>query len=547
VSNVDFKLTKETANGVFLTTMWDWVYAVNADTGAWEWATDLMRDNSGGYVQQPCHMTDGHCDNTGWLARGVNSTAVIDPGANEMYVLFSTRLKLNIPVNCDPSNDMCRYQQHLVEEADINYWLVVLRLNDGVELRRVRVGAQATKSDGSRLSFDDRQELDRPGLLLDHGSIYIAFGANAGIEGRAFYHGWVIRYQAKGLAFQGAFCTSVNSERGSGIWQGGGGLAADPTDSGGSVYFLTGNGPANSPSGRPPFIPAHPNPPKSFGDSFIKLTPSGGRLTPTAFVPDDADRLEAGDADLGAGGAMMIPDTDIVIGGGKTGYLYVLDRRSMKLQQWFPASTNQYEPSSRDQDWDVGPHLHGSPTYWRGADPNFGNLYIWGEKDFLKLYRFDMRNKKFEEKGGTRLTNPPVVPGTQVVPFLQGSIQALGNTMPGGIMSISANGNTPHTGILWATLPVFDWPKSGPFPGRLYAFDAENLNWLWDAGWNGGLAHWVPPTVGEGKVFQATSDKLIMYGLCAPEKPCRPSGPPFQPKSVWNVRLTLGSDLGVVT
>ena len=108
--------------------------------------------------------------------------------------------------------------------------------------------------------------------------------------------------------------------------------------------------------------------------------------------------------------------------------------------------------------------------------------------------------------------------------------------MPGGILSISANGNLKQTGVLWATLPVLDWPRHGPFPGRLYAFDAEDLHWLWDTGWNGAVAHWVPPTVAGGQVFLATFEGLVVYGLCSEEKPCPAKGQVYQPQSVFNWR-----------
>ncbi len=564
---------------MFVGTQWNWVYAINAQTGTWEWATDLALDNSGAVVQPPCQWVNDKCG-TGWLARGINSAPVIDVGANKMYVLFSTRLELDIPVNCTGmKEDLCRYLRHLVTEADVNYWLVTLDIRDGVELNRVRVGTQARarKSDGTWLVFDDRQQLDRPGLLLDHGSIYVAFGADAGLEGEALFHGWVMKYRADDLAFQATFCTSANS-RASGIWQGGGGLAAD---SQGRVYFLTGNGPAPSPVSTNPFVqPLHPHPANSFGDSVVRLTPSGGTLAPAPFVPEGADTLEAYDADLGSGGAMIIPNTNLVIGGGKSGYMYLVDRNSMTLQQAFPAATNLYQPTWRDQCWNGGPHLHGSPTFWND------NLYVWGEKDVLKIYKFDRKANKFPESSlnlgqilqtdtgiadrvgggtpspggggpsggspGTPGGRPPVPPdiasqfkdcfvGTtaltssvlapHVAPAFQGTIRALLKTMPGGMLSVSADGTKAHTGIVWATLPVKDWPTSGPSAGRIYAFDAENLKWLWDAGWGGNLAHWVPPTIAKGRVFLATNEYLIAYGLCAREQSCRPSGPPHEPMS----------------
>ena len=59
------------------------------------------------------------------------------------------------------------------------------------------------------LTFDALGQLDRPGLLLDHGYVYVAFGADASVEGRVPYHGWLVRYRADHLSDQrGVFNTS---------------------------------------------------------------------------------------------------------------------------------------------------------------------------------------------------------------------------------------------------------------------------------------------------------------------------------------------------
>jgi hypothetical protein len=121
--------------------------------------------------------------------------------------------------------------------------------------------------------------------------------------------------------------------------------------------------------------------------------------------------------------------------------------------------------------------------------------------------------------------------GPHVAPAFRGKIRALLKTMPGGMLSVSANGTKPHSGVVWATLPAKDWPTTGPYAGRLYAFDAENLAWLWDAGWGGNLAHWVPPTIAEGRIFQATNEYLIAYGLCDPGQPCSLPRQPYEPQS----------------
>src|SRR5262249_34707655 len=151
-------------------------------------------------------------------------------------------------------------------------------------------------------------------------------------------------------------------------------------------------------------------------DSFLKLSLSGGRFVPTAFAPEaGCGPLCMADADLGSGGAMIIPDSNYVLGGGKSGVIYLLDRQSMARVQEFYATTNQYHPDKRGDTWNEGPHLHGSPTYWRGPDDRYGYLYVWGEKDYLKSYRFDTRNQRFER----RLVPEKLASHWEVFPYQQ--------------------------------------------------------------------------------------------------------------------------------
>ncbi len=372
------------------------------------------------------------------------------------------------------------------------------------------VSASIYRANGGSVAFEAPFHRQHPALLLDHGSLYIAFGSIAGSEAFLDYHGWVMAYRAYDLALQATFNTSRNFQAlrkpysfnhpddAAGIWQGGGGLAADPD---GNIYFLSGNGKTDLPNDQ-------------FGDSFIKLTPTGSSLVPSLFVPQDSDAMAANDADFGGGGAMSIPGTGLVVGGGKPGYMYLLDGKSMQLRQMITASTNLYDPSQRDQHWNTGPHLHGSPTYWRPEDSPYGYFYVWGEKDYLRLYRFDANAGKIQEPAQ-----------------LQGAVKALQSTMPGGIISISSNANRRGSAIVWATLPAAYTPGS-PSPGRLYAFDAENLNPLWDTGF-ATLGHWHVPTIADGKVFVGTSSNLmICYELGADHGTGQSAWIPFQPHDV---------------
>src|SRR5262249_39786849 len=88
---------------------------------------------------------------------------------------------------------------------------------------------------GGRVPFDSLRQFQRAALLLSQGVVYIAFGSHG--DARP-WHGWLFGYDARTLQREMVFMTSPNAF-GGGIWQAGGGPAADAA---GNIYFATGNG-----------------------------------------------------------------------------------------------------------------------------------------------------------------------------------------------------------------------------------------------------------------------------------------------------------------
>jgi hypothetical protein len=93
--------------------------------------------------------------------------------------------------------------------------------------------------------------------------------------------------------------------------------------------------------------------------------------------------------------------------------------------------------------------------------------------------------------------------------------------MPGGILSVSANGGRRGSGLLWASLPKSQDALHAVVPGILRVFDAADITReLWNSERNpaqdnsGLFAKYAPPTVADGRVFLATfSNRLDVYGL----------------------------------
>jgi len=88
------------------------------------------------------------------------------------------------------------------------------------------------------------------------------------------------------------------------------------------------------------------------------------------------------------------------------------------------------------------------------------------------------------------------------------------------MLSISADGNSAGTGILWATHPLAN-ANRGSVPGILRAYDASDLRHeLWNSGVNpslddlGTYAKFSAPTIAAGRVYVATfSGEVAVYGL----------------------------------
>jgi hypothetical protein len=255
----------------------------------------------------------------------------------------------------------------------------------------------------------------------------------------------------------------------------------------------------------------------SLGDCFVKLSPNLSILD--WFTPFNTFALNDIDNDLGSGGILLLPGTELLTGGGKEGILYLIKREQMghfcetcspatgetHIVQSFQATAPRFDPAAPQPAAEAAGyhHIHGSPVFWNS--PNHGRvIYVWGEADQLRAFAFN----------GTKLSAAPV----DISPR---SIVTPAKSMPGAMLSLSANGSTPGTGILWASHPTNEDANQGIVPGTLRAIDASNLsNELWNSDQAphgrdllGNIAKFSPPTIADGRVYAGTfSGKIVVYG-----------------------------------
>jgi PA14 domain/K319L-like, PKD domain len=454
-------------NVVFVATNNDSVYAFDADDPAATAPLWRMNYTNPAAGITPVSRTDvgqacgTYADFAGNI--GIVGTPAIDPVAQTMY--FVTRTK---------------------ESGAFVQRLHAVDIRDGSERAgspRVIQASVTGTGDGrdaqNNIAFNPRTENQRAALLIDHGTVYIAWASYCD---QGPYHGWILGYDAASLLQVMVYNTSPDGGLG-GIWQSGGGLAADAT---GNLYALTGNGSFNGDAvgGR------------NFGNSFIKVSAAGTLLD--WFTPFNWSFLNATDEDLGIQNPLLIPNTSLVVGGGKEGVMYLVDRNNLGHSR---AGDNgqivqSFQGSSSGR-------MNGSPVYWNG--PVYGpSIYVWAAGDPLKVFR--------------------LVSGLFQVPASAQSTALAPGGMPGGMLSLSANNATAGSGILWAAVSRGGDANHAPQPGILRAYDASNVTReLWNSQQNatrdtlGNFSKFAPPTVANGKVFVASlSNKLVAYGLIGP-------------------------------
>jgi hypothetical protein len=135
----------------------------------------------------------------------------------------------------------------------------------GPVLITATVNGTGDGSSGGQLTFDSSassHHLNRPGLLLSNGTVYVGFASHCDLGP---YHGWLFAYDEATLAQKGVFVTTPNGGLGR-FWMSGAGPAADGN---GNIYAATGNGTFSQGN------------PLELGDSILKL--SSGTLSLTDY------------------------------------------------------------------------------------------------------------------------------------------------------------------------------------------------------------------------------------------------------------------------
>jgi hypothetical protein len=420
---------------------------------------------------------------------------VVDLPANQEYLNFDTKVGIVATPVIDPDTSTIYVVAYSKNGNEHRFRLHALNMANGKEKTEMHspmvieasyLGNGVGSVEG-KIRFDPRKMLNRPALLLADGVLYLAFTSHLDGEPKFDYHGWIMAYDAKTLKQLAVVNTTPDGIQG-GVWQSGGGLAAEKRDKTYPlIYAVVSNG---SVGGR------------NYSQSLMQLYPGALMSTKQVFIPNNHEYLNDRDLDLSTA-PLLIPDLPLAIACSKDGKCYVVDRSNMRLVQEFPAGVNSYGGERTS-------NIHGAPVVWRD-NKGILRLYVWGEEDYMRAFQFD---------------------GTHFVGAGKTKVRAPENSMPGGILSLSSNGSTEGSAIVWASIPLKDDANIGTVEGILRAFDAADVEKeLWNSSMNeardrvGMFAKFCPPVVANGKVYMATfaepakaghaerPNSLLIYGL----------------------------------
>ena len=325
-------------NVVYVATAHNMVYAIDADTGASVWTRTLepsLKLGAGGFGGASCgDMVTNEV--------GITSTPVINLQLNRIYVVAKT-------------------------SGQQEFHALDLATGDDV------AGSPVTIGQGTAFSSDI--QLQRPGLLLEGGIVYMAFGSHCD---NGSYHGWIFGYDAETLVLDVVYNTTPTGTEGA-IWQSGMGLASDGT----SIWASVANGTTGG---------------SNVSMSVVSLSPNGSTLGIGPMQTFAAN----GDNDLCSGPVIFGGQ---VLAGGKDGNLIMVSQSKASLTA----------------NLQLGGEVHNMTVWDGGAAGQF--VYAWG--DNTSLYAWHLNGDTLTSLG-TNAEQQPGHPGGIVTVSSNGTMAGTG-------------------------------------------------------------------------------------------------------------------------
>jgi hypothetical protein len=460
---------KGTHNVVYVATEHNSVYAFDADGNTGEnvsplWQTSFINAAAG--ITTVPNGDVGTTDITPEV--GITSTPVIDPVTGTIYLEVKTKEPGPVYV-------------HRIHALDVATGLERTNYNSPAVITCTNyVGTGTGDNDGqspAHVLWNPLREHSRPALTLLNGVVYMSFASHGDNQP---YHGWLFGYNATNVVQQVAAYNATPNGAEGGFWDGGGGPSVDAQ---GNLFFQTGNGTFD---GGTTISTAG-----DYSMSLLKLATTNGLALADYFAPSNAVALSDSDQDLGAGAPLILPDSagsaahpHLVVGGGKTAMIYVVDRDNMGRFNGTSGNNN------------IVQQFNGSYGGDRDTSPAFFNN---------ALYTFDMNGRMgaFSISNAEFNTTPVETPDTF-------------DNKGGATACISANSTS--NAIAWV---IYNSGGTSPAtPCVLRAYNATNLtqelytsDQLAARDAAGTAVKFTTPTIANGKVYVGAQYALTVYGL----------------------------------
>jgi hypothetical protein len=449
------------------------VYGLNSETGAIEWSIYLGPSWPASTIGCGDLVPD----------IGITSTPVYDPSTGYVY--------LTAKVN-DGSDATVPH-----------YYLYALSATTGAVRPGFPVTIAGSPSNDPTNTFDTEDQLQRPGLLLQNGSIYLGFGGHCDHKP---YRGYVVGVNTSTLS-QHMWTDEAGADAsGAGIWQSGGGLV---TDGANGMFIASGNGVT------PPIGPGT-SPPTTLSEAVVHLTvASDGTISATDFfAPADAGTLDANDQDVSSGGPAALPDAEfgtptyphLMVEIGKEGRLFLLNRDNL---------------GGRGQGTNGGDLILGQTT----LSGVWGHPAVWGG-DGGYVYVDESKSHLVALAYGLTGTGKPALH------VAGNSLETFGYTS--GSPVVTSNGTTSGSALVWVVQST-DATGAG---GQLMVYNAVPSNGVMTLVRSfplGNVSKFSVPATNNGRVYVGTRDgNLIAFGA--------PTTQALQGASVSFGQVSVGSN-----
>src|SRR5215831_1415044 len=357
----------------------DWVYGLDAATGAVNWSTHF--GTAWNIAKSPVPKLAKCTDLTPNV--GVTGSPVYDPSSGNVY-FFANALNANGP----------------------RFYLFGINPTNGNVVAKILIWGHP--SNDSHLTFNPQYQGQRTGALLLNGWVYGAFASHCDKQP---YAGYVAGVNLASRAFTLWTDESGVTYNEGGIWQSGAGLMSDGA---GRIFFTSGNGVS-------PSIRAGSSPGGQLAESVVRLgvNASGTLAAKDFFSPGNAPTLDAADTDFGAGGPVGVPFgtatfPNLLAQDGKDGRIFLLNRSALGGRKQGPGKTNKdlFVTQAFGGAWGH-PAVFGDTPLTQanaGSSPTDNDFLVSvGRNDAMRIFRFGDNSADkpvLSDVGASSLTNP---------------------------------------------------------------------------------------------------------------------------------------------